>query len=123
MIRIGRSVGSACKFPGSGGAVVGMCNEDLISKLRHAFESRGYVFVRLEPFAPTQEDRVSRVHVRASAVNAQSLPNIPVRLLVAAHTHVHQGMLLSTDTVLLASVALHVPSACSHVHLRVACPS
>ena len=117
MIRIGREVGSACKFPGSGGAIVGMCNEvcvcvcvcvsqvasttterwsgqlqhfgrtlhlahkrwcgdavclhtllgitiivqldgrcvsqDLMTPLRQRFESRGFVFVRLQPFHPT----------------------------------------------------------------------
>ena len=41
------------KFPGSGGAVVGLakCAEDLRS-LQTAYEDEGYVFCRLEPFHP-----------------------------------------------------------------------
>ena len=54
MIDIARSAGSACKFPGSGGAIVGMCDEKKLTQLRQAFESRGFVFVRLTPFAPSQ---------------------------------------------------------------------
>lgn len=53
MIEIGREVGSACKFPGSGGAIVGMCEEEVMDKLRQKFEANGFVFVRLNPFAPT----------------------------------------------------------------------
>jgi len=76
MIKIARDAGSACKFPGSGGAIVGMCDQvcfeqpavacihcltcDVVwlqSKLevvRNEFESKGFVFVQLQPFAPTQ---------------------------------------------------------------------
>lgn len=56
MIEIARKHNCAAKFPGSGGAIVGMWNgeddasmtQDLI-KLRRELESEGFVFVELLP--------------------------------------------------------------------------
>ncbi|KAI9245355.1 ribosomal protein S5 domain 2-type protein [Phascolomyces articulosus] len=56
MVDLARQHGCVAKFPGSGGAVVGMWDgsdettrsQDLL-KLRHALESEGYVFVELTP--------------------------------------------------------------------------
>ncbi len=50
MIELARSHGGYAKFPGSGGAVVGMClDERQLPSLRAAFEAEGYVFTRLRP--------------------------------------------------------------------------
>ena len=50
MIEIARSLGAFAKFPGSGGAVVGMClSESDFIGLREAYEMEGYVFTRLRP--------------------------------------------------------------------------
>ena len=51
MISIARKYGAAAKFPGSGGAIVGLAKDtgDLFS-LRSAFEAAGYVFVKAEPY-------------------------------------------------------------------------
>ena len=53
MVQIARSLGAAAKFPGSGGAIVGLARqaEDLFS-LRTAYEAAGYVFVKAEPYFP-----------------------------------------------------------------------
>jgi glucuronokinase len=56
MIELARQYHCAAKFPGSGGAVVGMWNgenaseekKDLL-KLRRALESEGFVFIELYP--------------------------------------------------------------------------
>jgi glucuronokinase len=58
MIELARQHGSVAKFPGSGGAVVGMWNgsdsasqqKDLLD-LRRALEKEGYVFLELTPKA------------------------------------------------------------------------
>ncbi len=47
MVEIARSLGAPAKFPGSGGAVIGIYeDEDQYNRLRHAYMSRGYNFVR-----------------------------------------------------------------------------
>ena len=58
MIQIARDMGCSAKFPGSGGAIVGMANakEDFV-KLRQAFEMEDFVFVPLRAHFPeTQSD-------------------------------------------------------------------
>ena len=53
MVEIGRSLGSATKFPGSGGAIVGLAkDEDDFPKLRNAFESCNFVFCEIVPHIP-----------------------------------------------------------------------
>jgi glucuronokinase len=52
MIEIGRRNGAAVKFPGSGGAVVGLCKKENISKLREAYEKERFIFVELAPYFP-----------------------------------------------------------------------
>ena len=50
MIAIAREHSAAAKFPGSGGAVVGMAqNRKDFSALRDAYEAEGFVFVAVEP--------------------------------------------------------------------------
>eukprot|EP00760_Papus_ankaliazontas_P014352 PhM_4_TR16066/c0_g1_i1/m.42066/K16190/GLCAK; glucuronokinase len=55
MIRIGRENGAAVKFPGSGGAVLGLVRpgKDLRT-IRHAYERQGYVFVSVHLHQPGQ---------------------------------------------------------------------
>lgn len=54
MIRIARSHGAACKFPGSGGAIVGMCpNKETRKKMREDLEINGCVVVDIIPNAPS----------------------------------------------------------------------
>eukprot|EP00759_Apiculatamorpha_spiralis_P053073 PhF_6_TR6093/c0_g1_i2/m.8936/K16190/GLCAK; glucuronokinase len=48
MIEIGRKHGAATKFPGSGGAILGLCRTGSnVQALRHDYEEQGYVFVQL----------------------------------------------------------------------------
>ena len=49
LISIAEQNGAVAKFPGSGGAVVGTCDVDKLSKVRRAYEREGFVFVELEP--------------------------------------------------------------------------
>lgn len=56
MIQIARSNGCAAKFPGSGGAIVGMANSvDDFIVLRIAFEKDNFVFVPLRGYYPEDE--------------------------------------------------------------------
>jgi len=60
MIDICRSCGAAAKFPGSGGAVLGLCRpaagaEDFskgLAAVREALEADNFVFCQLDPFMP-----------------------------------------------------------------------
>ena len=58
MIQIARNHGASAKFPGSGGAIVGLAREaeDLFA-LRFAYEAAGYVFVKAEPYFPEENSR------------------------------------------------------------------
>jgi hypothetical protein len=51
--------GAAAKFPGSGGAVVGMCRGDHgkknLAALRKEYEEEGYVFCLLHPAEITRD--------------------------------------------------------------------
>ncbi len=50
MVEIGRSLGAACKLPGSGGAVLGLAKSvDSIPELESAYKNAGYSFVVAEP--------------------------------------------------------------------------
>ena len=45
MVSLARSLGASCKFPGSGGAIIGLVGQPhLLEKAREEFQSRGYVF-------------------------------------------------------------------------------
>ena len=53
MVAVAQEAGVPCKFPGSGGAVVGMCeSEEQRQHVRMLYEQRGYVFAALEPHDP-----------------------------------------------------------------------
>ena len=55
MIAVAQEAGVPVKFPGSGGAVVGMCESDAQRQhVRELYESRGYVFAALVPHEPLQ---------------------------------------------------------------------
>eukprot|EP00053_Salpingoeca_punica_P020390 m.211417 g.211417 ORF g.211417 m.211417 type:complete len:608 (-) comp18324_c0_seq1:4027-5850(-) len=50
MIELARKHGSAAKFPGSGGAVIGLCRKpESLAALQEDFEAQGYVFTLLVP--------------------------------------------------------------------------
>ena len=49
LISIAEQNGAVAKFPGRGGAVVGTCDLDKLSKVRRAYEREGFVFVEKEP--------------------------------------------------------------------------
>ena len=53
MIEIGKKYGAAVKFPGSGGAVVGLCKKENLQKLREAYEKERFIFAELVPYFPT----------------------------------------------------------------------
>lgn len=55
MVAVAQEAGVPVKFPGSGGAVVGMCESDeQRQQVRVLYEERGYVFAALEPHQPAQ---------------------------------------------------------------------
>jgi len=59
MIEVAQAEGIPVKFPGSGGAVVGMChNEEQRDKIKSSYENNGYVFVKLRPHAFQPEDHM-----------------------------------------------------------------
>ncbi|XP_037072408.1 glucuronokinase 1-like [Pollicipes pollicipes] len=50
MVELGRQHGAAVKFPGSGGAVVGLCRSDEhLAALREAYQEAGFVFCQAVP--------------------------------------------------------------------------
>ena len=48
MIQIARRLGLPSKLTGSGGAVVGICDDDLFTRLQAAYAHRGYPCLRVE---------------------------------------------------------------------------
>ncbi|XP_048588400.1 glucuronokinase 1 isoform X2 [Nematostella vectensis] len=51
MIELARQHGSAAKFPGSGGAVIGLCqNPERLKELKQAFQAEGFVICDIVPF-------------------------------------------------------------------------
>eukprot|EP00927_Polykrikos_kofoidii_P042980 TRINITY_DN37037_c0_g2_i1.p1 TRINITY_DN37037_c0_g2~~TRINITY_DN37037_c0_g2_i1.p1 ORF type:complete len:645 (+),score=77.34 TRINITY_DN37037_c0_g2_i1:124-2058(+) len=53
MIAVAQEIGVPVKFPGSGGAVVGMAHtEDEREKVKQIYEEKGYVFAKLIPHVP-----------------------------------------------------------------------
>jgi glucuronokinase len=51
MISIAQKHGAAAKFPGSGGAIVGLCPDpSTLPAVREALESAGYVVVMVKPY-------------------------------------------------------------------------
>ena len=51
MISIAQKHGAAAKFPGSGGAIVGLCPDpSKLPAVREALESAGYVVVMVKPY-------------------------------------------------------------------------
>lgn len=56
MVAVAQEAGVPVKFPGSGGAVVGMCeSEEARVAVRLLYEERGYVFAALTPHEPAAE--------------------------------------------------------------------
>lgn len=50
MVNIARKHNAAVKFPGSGGAVVGLCRDPAkLTDLKEELEANGFVFVRIKP--------------------------------------------------------------------------
>lgn len=55
MIEIGRQLGAPTKFPGSGGAVIGIYwDDEHLSRLRNAYTQRGYAFTEVTICIPTR---------------------------------------------------------------------
>uniref|UniRef100_A0A7S3AL00 GHMP kinase C-terminal domain-containing protein n=1 Tax=Haptolina ericina TaxID=156174 RepID=A0A7S3AL00_9EUKA len=55
MISVAQAEGMPVKFPGSGGAVVGMCqSEEERDAIKTKYENHGYVFCKLSPHEPTE---------------------------------------------------------------------
>lgn len=53
MVEKARQFKTSAKFPGSGGAVVGLCHDDdQLIELRKAMQSEGYVFINIMPRIP-----------------------------------------------------------------------
>lgn len=53
MIEIARSFGLSAKFPGSGGAIIGICDDpELALKVEQAFADKGYSFQMVTPAGP-----------------------------------------------------------------------
>lgn len=74
MIRLCRSCGAAAKFPGSGGAVLGLCREGgSLEQVRQALEAEGFVLCPLDPVRPGAQEVSSRRQTLASLRRA-SLP-------------------------------------------------
>mmetsp|Transcript_30139 Transcript_30139/g.84930 ORF Transcript_30139/g.84930 Transcript_30139/m.84930 type:complete len:639 (-) Transcript_30139:115-2031(-) len=60
MVEVAQAEGVPVKFPGSGGAVVGMCaNEEQRDRIQRLYEDKGYVFAKLRPHAPSCDDDAS----------------------------------------------------------------
>ncbi|XP_008423351.1 glucuronokinase with putative uridyl pyrophosphorylase [Poecilia reticulata] len=54
MVQLARQFGSAVKLPGSGGAVVGLCLDQVrLVEMRQAFQEAGCVFCVISPFIPS----------------------------------------------------------------------
>jgi glucuronokinase len=57
MAEIAREHGAGCKFPGSGGAVVGLApSQDALVSIKNDMESAGFVFCVLEFYSPPEEN-------------------------------------------------------------------
>merc|ERR1719387_3138223 len=57
MIGIGQALGAAVKFPGSGGAILGLARpgRGSLEELRQAYEAANFVFVPLDPCGPEEK--------------------------------------------------------------------
>ena len=55
LVQIAEDHGGVAKLPGSGGAVVGTCDDDDLETIRQAYEKRGFVFTVIEPYFPDTE--------------------------------------------------------------------
>ena len=49
LVDIAAEHGGVAKFPGSGGAVVGTCDDDQLETIRRAYEAQSFVFVVIQP--------------------------------------------------------------------------
>ncbi len=49
MIALARDLGLPAKFPGSGGAIIGICTDDKLSEVQTAFQEHGYTCGRAHP--------------------------------------------------------------------------
>ena len=67
LIDIAAKHGGVAKFPGSGGAVVGTCDEAQLETIRKAYEAESFVFVVIKPHFP---DAAELGHGAAALVSA-----------------------------------------------------
>ena len=67
LIDIAAKHGGVAKFPGSGGAVVGTCDEAQLETIRKAYEAESFVFVVIKPHFP---DAAKLGHGAAALVSA-----------------------------------------------------
>ena len=64
MVAVAQAAGLPVKFPGSGGAVVGMATtEEERERIKMLYENGGYVFTKLTPKAPEPEKSRALHHV------------------------------------------------------------
>jgi len=64
MVAVAQAEGLPVKFPGSGGAVVGMATtEEQRDRIKMLYENGGYVFTKLTPCAPAAEKSLALHHV------------------------------------------------------------
>ena len=74
MIGIARALGVPSKFPGSGGAVIGLFSTDEEGRALHqAYTERGYRFVEAKP-APADEDSRCQPDPEERSMPARALP-------------------------------------------------
>eukprot|EP00117_Sycon_ciliatum_P030521 scpid52093/ scgid24033/ Glucuronokinase 1 len=75
MIEIAKRHGSAVKFPGSGGAVFGLCpSQESMDSLRIELQLEGYVFSPVVPYIPDKEPRTQQRLASQSSLACSSHP-------------------------------------------------
>ncbi|XP_022111078.1 probable glucuronokinase 2 [Acanthaster planci] len=78
MIELARQFGSSSKFPGSGGAVIGICSDPQeLPRLRATFQEEGFVFCQIipRPESPPASPRCSPVSASPPPENPAQPPN------------------------------------------------
>jgi len=80
MIELARSLGLPAKFPGSGGAIVGMyLDEEQFSRAQQAFTDEGFVFRLIHPTEtlPTSEDELQETFDRLQELRLAVRTGVP----------------------------------------------
>mmetsp|Transcript_19864 Transcript_19864/g.24090 ORF Transcript_19864/g.24090 Transcript_19864/m.24090 type:complete len:208 (+) Transcript_19864:46-669(+) len=73
LVNIAANHGGVAKLPGSGGAVVGTCEDSQLDAVRAAYEAAGYVFTVIEPhFGPHDTDEVFETQPAETTQDQQS---------------------------------------------------